>query len=244
LDEWLEKLNIILSSVKWNNALTIVIQDYLNHTDFTQESVDALLMSVTKLVETSLRDAVAKYIQATVPRESSYGTNLLNYAKTKGFIPQPKKGSDFIYCLMYWYFEKPRNLCHHFFADFPLPTYITIVSTANFILNEIERLSNEKNYFTAKTNIDYNQASEQLCISVAEIRKADLEDIIPSALEMNLINPDKSTKVYPLQYTGGEWNLQMSTEGLMPGTYSVNLVGRTKEEKFNISSGSALVTMM
>ena len=241
MEEWIEKLNTVLGFVKWNAALTPLIQDYFNRTDFSQTSVDGLLMSVTKAVETSLRDAVAKFTSATVPAESGYGINLLNYAKNKGFVQEARRGSDCIFSLMYWFFEKPRNKCHHFFADFPLPTYIAIISTANFILNEIERLSNEGNYYTAKTAIDYNQTSKQLYISVADIRKDD-KAVVPPLLEMNLVTPDKAMKAYPLQYTGGSWNLQVSTQGLMKGTCSVYLWGNTGTEKFNIS-GSAIVVV-
>ena len=122
-----------------------------------------------------------------------------------------------------------------------MPTIVTFISVANFVLNEVERLSKEGNYYSAKTTVDYNQTSKTLNISVAEIKKND-KPIAPPMLEMNMINPDKSMKAYPLQNTGGSWDLKISTEGLMKGTYSVNLWGNTNTEKFNIS-GSAIVVV-
>ena len=90
--------------------------------------MDALLTQVTKCVEISLKEAVAEYTGTTVPPENSFGPNLLNYAKNKGFIPEGKRGSDALYALIYWYFEKPRNTTHHSFTGFPLTTIVTFIS--------------------------------------------------------------------------------------------------------------------
>ena len=241
MEEWIGNLNSVLSIVKWNASLTPLIQDYLNHTDYTQTTVDTLLMAVTKAVEASLRDAVARFTSSSVPTADAYGINLLNYAKNKGFIQEAKRGTDCLFSLMYWFFEKPRNKCHHFFTDFPLPTYIAIISDANFILNEIERLSSAGNYYTAKTFVNYDQAKKILNISVADIKKDD-KVVVPPVLEMNLVAPDKAMKAYPLQNTGNSWDLQVNTGGLMKGTFSVYLWGHTGYEKFNIS-GSAIVVV-
>lgn len=240
LENWIEKLNTYLGFEKWNSTLAVSIQDYLNHKEFTAQSVDALLMQVTKSVEASLREAVAQFTAATVPAEASFGPNLLNYAKNKGFIPEPKRGSDALYALIYWYFEKPRNTTHHSFTGFPLTTIVMFISTANFILNEIQRLSQEQNYYDAKTIINFNATSSQLYISVADIKKED-ETVMPTMLEMNLINPEKAIKIYPLAYSGGSWTVQASTQQLMRGTYSVQLAGCMNQERFCISGSTIVV---
>lgn len=119
MDEWIEKLNAFLNLVKWNSELASIIQDYLNHTEFTSLTVNNLLMGAIKLTETNLREALEEFISAKVPAENSYGINLLNYAKKKGFIAEPPRGTEALFSLIYWYSEKPRNTPHHSFSDFP-----------------------------------------------------------------------------------------------------------------------------
>lgn len=240
--DWIEGLNKFLTSAKWNSNLALIIQDYLNHTEYTSTTVDSLLMGITKQVETTLKEGVEQFTAATVPGNCTNSVELLNYAKKKGFIPEPRRGSDALYSLIYWFFEKPRNTAHHVFTDFPLPTHMMFISTANYIMNEVERLNKERNYYGAKTNFDYNATSRALYISVADIRKDD-QIITPPRLEANLVGPDKSVSRYPIENTGGYWALRISTQGCGSGTYSVNLVGYTAEgAKFNIS-GSAIVVV-
>jgi hypothetical protein len=239
LEDWIERLNAFLISAKWNSNLALIIQDYMNRKEYTLTTVDGLLMGITKQVETTMREAVNKFTLATVPSESSYGIELLNYAKNKGLIPEPKRGSGALYALIYWFFENPRNISHHIFTDFSLTAHMMFTSTANYIMNEIERLSKEHNFYFARTDLNYNATSRALYISVADIRKND-QLVEPQMLEMNLVNPDKSMKTYPLQGAGNLWSLELKAP-LTNGTYSVYLAGRTDKETFRVSGSTFVV---
>jgi hypothetical protein len=241
IKELIQVLDPLLGSVKWHSHLANIIQDYLNNIEHTSLTIDNLLSATTKLVETYLRDSIRNFIGGEVPPQNSYGVNLLNYAKTKGFIPEPQRQGNCIYSLIYWYFEKLRNPTHHSFTDFPLPTILMIISSANFILNEIDHLKREHEFYGAKKILfEYDPPSYTLSVEVEDIEK-DGETIVPLNLEMHLINPDKSVLRFPLINQGNNWNVKVNTIGYAKGTYRVDLAGVVwGKERFNIS-GSSLV---
>lgn len=241
-DKELQVLNSLLQSIKWHSDLAVIIQEYLNTMPCTSLTIDNLLSATTKLVEVYLKDAVQEFTGATVPSDS-FAVNLLNYAKTKGFIPETKRGSECIYNFIYWYFEKPRNLTHHSFTHFLLPTTLMIISSTNYILDIIDQLRTKHTFYDAKRFIDYNQTSQNLSIKVEDIEK-DRETISPMKVEMILTNPDKSQEHYPLNNEGTSWNLDANLYGKTQGTYIVSLVGYTREnDRFNMS-GSSVVVMV
>jgi hypothetical protein len=228
----------LLGKVKWHRSLAIIIQDFLNNENFTNITIDKFLSSVTKGIETYLREAVQSFLGVKIPTERSYGLNLLNYAKTKDFIPEPKRGANSIFHLIYWFFEKPRNLTHHSFTDFQLPTINLIICSANYILTEIDHLKQELNFYDANRQIEYRPEFDILSVSVKDITKDD-EIIDPPQLEMWLYTPEKTTSKYPLINQGNQWKLQIPTGIFSAGTYRVDLVGYDQQNnRFNISGAN------
>lgn len=243
IKDLIQVLNPLLSSVKWHSYLASIIQDYLNNIEHTSLTIDNLLSATTKLVEAYLRDSTRNFIGSEVPPHNSYGVNLLNYAKNKGFIPEPRRQGNCIFSLIYWYFKKLRNVTHHSFTDFPLPTILMIISSANFILNEIDHLIREREFYGAKKIVfEYDPPSSTLSVEVEDIKK-DGETIVPLNLEMYLVNPDKSVSRFPFTNQGNNWNVKVNTVGYAKGTYRIDLAGVDWEkERFNMS-GSRLVIM-
>ncbi len=131
---------------------------------------------------------------------------------------------------------------HHSFTDFQLPTILLIICSANYILNEIDYLKQEKEFYGAKRHMEFKPLSYTLSLSVEEITKDD-KIIIPRKLEAYLHTPDKTTLRYPLNKQGDMWNIDIKTNDFSIGTHRVDLVGYDQQNnRFNIS-GSALTNV-
>lgn len=228
----------LLRNEKWHRSLANIIQDYLNNPNPTRITLHNLLSSTTLLIETYLKEAVQEYIGATLPPNKRYGLGLVHYAKTKGFIPESKRGGNCIFHLIYWFFEKPRNITHHSFTDFLLPTSLLIICSANYILNEIDHMKQDLTFYDAKRKIDFDPVLDTLSLSVEEIIKDD-EIIVPQQLETYLHFPDKRTARYNLINEGNIWSVKIPTSNFSAGTYRYDLVGYDQQNnRFNISGAN------
>jgi hypothetical protein len=236
-----QELDSILTSVKWHSDLAPIIQEYLNTFPRNSLTIDNLLSASTKLVENNLREEVQDFTKATVPSEHGFGVDLLNYCKTKGFVPETKRGSECIFTLIYSYFEEFRNRTHHSFVHFPLPMVLLIICSTNYLLDKIDNLKTNHVFYAAKASIENDEKSHSIVATVKDIEK-DRKPIDPTSLEMVIVNPDKSMKSYPLTNQGDCWETT-ATYGDMQGTLRIDFIGFTKNrEKFQIT-GSCIVTV-
>lgn len=236
-----QELDPILLSVKWHSDLSPIIQEYLNTVPRTRLTIDNLLSATTKLVENYFREAIQDFTKAAVPPEHRFGVNLLNYARTIGFVPENKRGCECIFSLIYWYFEKPRNTTHHSFTHFPLPTILLIFSSTNYILEEIDNLKTEHEFYDAKIHINYDPSSPSLSVTVKDIEK-DGELITPVSVEMIFVDPDKSTKYFPLRNQGNSWEITTSPYVKTAGTCRIDFIGfKQNREEFRISGSDFIV---
>jgi len=235
----LKELELILTSMKWHDELSPIIQEYLNTIPRTDLTVDNLLSASTKRVESSLREGVQDFTKAAVPSECGFGIDLLNYCKTKGFIPETKRGSECIYTLIYSYLGEFRNRTHHSFHHFPSPTVLLIICSTNYILDKIDNLKTNGVFYAAKTSVENSEGANSIVAKVENIEK-DGKPVDPASLEMVIAFPDKSMKSYPLSNQGDSWKTE-AVYGDTGGTLRIDFIGFTKEkEKFHIT-GSSIV---
>lgn len=174
-------------------------------------------MAITKLVETKLRDAVQRFTGATIPK-GRHGLSLLNYAKTKKLIPEPRRGTDCLYYSIFWFLSNPRNKSHHIFTNFRLPTLLLCVTTANYILEEIGRLSEGDELYKAKVTIN-PLPNFKLSVTVEDLFKG-AEPAEIGNLEIRLNAPDKTLRTIPLKEEEEDrWKTEFSYYGYSEGTY-------------------------
>lgn len=238
----IQKFNETVRDVSWNKALAEEIQDYLNRQNYSLKAIDKLLMAVTKLVESGLREAVRDFTGEEIPRNKRHGIDLLNYAKSKGLIPEPRRGTDRVYYAMYWYMSTQRNTTHHVFTNFGLPALMLLVSTGNYILDQIERLAKSNEFYKAKISAEYDATNYIMRISVEDIIKGD-ENANVASMDAHLKAPDKAIRTIPLQKNEFRWQTQINTYGYALGTYRVDVAGYTDNKVRFTVSGSTIVVL-
>lgn len=239
IEDWIKNFNETLEYVTWNRDLAKHIQDYLNAQNFSSSGVDKLLMVITKLVEANLRDAVQRFTGATVPPGKHYGIQLLNYTRTQGLIPEPKRGTGCLYYLIFWFFSNPRNVSHHTFTKFPLPTLFLFISSANYILDEVNRLSKGKEIYDAKFDVS-PLPENKLLVKVYPVVTGSKSAKIRN-LHVLLSAPNKSITKIPLRRDENVWETQIDTFGYEKGTYRIDLAGYSDAGEKLTLSGSTIV---
>jgi len=95
--DYIAKFVRFLSDSSWNKSLLNPINTFLSG-NYSLSEIDSLMMSVTKTVEKTLENAIARRRGSPVPRQYSYGIRLLNYALSCNFI---KNKNEPIFSLLY-----------------------------------------------------------------------------------------------------------------------------------------------
>jgi len=228
-----------LEGKKWQRDLGEKIANHLSKKDPSLQDVDELMMTITKLVERKLEEAIEKHSGCNVPEDKAYGVKLLSLGVESGLLPSR---DDDAYHLLAWFFHEPRNVSHHQFSDFPLLTLVTFVSTANYLLTEIDELTR------SPRDIDIRfQALHDV-----ELRTLKITDVSPTRmgepvqlnakLEIHMKDPNGLIKIIPMP-SGGPPVLEYNTRGDTGGTYLVTLAAITPDGFRYRSSGSVTYTL-
>lgn len=235
--EYIQKFVRFLHDANWHRSLLNAITDFLDTRRYSLSQVDALIMSVTKTVEISLRDAVSRYQGSSVPKDLSYGVKLLNYAVKCGLIQDYKEP---IYALLYWILKEPRNTSHHEFISYPYNTLVLFLSEANEAVERIENMieSTYKTHF----KVTYDEESRKIKIENAKILRPNGTPLpADQKVEASIKFPDKTTKTLPLNHNGNHWSGEYDARGQACGTISIYLEGINHGKHFIAPSASTIM---
>ena len=156
--EYIEKLVQFLNQeTSWNSYILSDIQAFLEVKNPSNKEIDSLLMSVTKRVETKLKETLAIHLGNPVPRDKSYGVKLLDYAVSSHLIASKDEP---IYSLISLLIKVPRNTTHHTFSSFPYKTTVMFLSEANEAIEQIESLT--KSTYVSHLNTNYDNSKKKI----------------------------------------------------------------------------------
>jgi len=235
--EHVQKFIRFLRDANWHRSLLKMITDFLEGHRYSASEIDSLMMSVTKAVETNLRDAVTRCQESPVPRNVSYGIRLLNYAVNCGLI---RNREEPIYALLYWIFKEPRNTSHHEFVSYPYNTLVLFMSEANEALERIEHLIEYP--YRAHFNMIYDQEEQKIKIENAKIWRPNGTPLpTDQKVEISINFPDRTLKTIPLSpHENGYWRGEYDARGQLCGTVYTYLGVVNHGTRFVVSSGSTI----
>jgi len=234
--DYIEKFVKFLSDTNWHKFLIDSINKYIIGCHSLTE-IDKLFMSITKIIEMFLVDAVTKKQGSPVPSKFSYGIKLLNYAIQCRLI---KSKDEPIYSLLYWIFKEPRNTSHHNFLIYPYNTLVMFMTEFNEAMERIENLVQSS--YRANFNTRYNQTDKKIEIENVQVWIPDGTPLPDNQkVEAAIKFSDQRTKTTPLEYNGTYWKGNYDTRGLVCGLGSVYIQGVNRTENFVVTSGSVVV---
>jgi len=221
----------------WNKSIVTSITKFLNIKSPTKDDVDSLIMTVTKMVETKLRDTLAIHLGTSVPNDKSYGVRLLDYAVDSHLISSK---SETIYSLLYLILKEPRNTSHHTFKTYPYKTIVMFLCEVNEAIERIDSLI--KPTYVSYLSTNYYPSTKKIIVE-ANILRPDMT-VLPhdQKAEVVLHFPQGRVKTIPL--TGGAlntWTAEYDARGEACGTASCFIRGFDKTIPFVASSGASFV---
>lgn len=235
--EYIQKFIRFLRDASWHRSILNLITDFLENQHYSLSEIDSLIMSVTKKVETSLRDAVARYQGSSVPSNSSYGVRLLDYAVRCGLIRSKKEP---VYALLYWIFKEPRNTSHHEFVSYPYNTLVLFMSEANEAIERIENLIGPS--YRSRFRMFYDEEKRKIKVEDVTVWRPNGTPLpADQKVEISMIFPDKTIKTIPLNYNEKHWKGEYDARGIPCGTISGYVKGVDHGRHFVAPSGSTAV---
>src|SRR2546427_2713912 len=116
----------------WHPRIADLLADHLQRGIVSNTQVDELLMSATKLVESSLRDAIVERSGGSV--SSKGAQDIIQPAVQLGLL----KSSEPLTDLLRWFFGDPRNTSHHLFIENPTVTVLFWLGSTNVLLTDLD----------------------------------------------------------------------------------------------------------
>jgi len=214
----------------------LIITDFLEGKRYSENEIDALMMSVTKRVETTLKDSIERYQGKSLPSKIS-GDKLLDHALGCHFI---KNKEEPIYSLLYWTLKEPRNTSHHEFTTYPYNTLVQFMLEANMVIQRIRTLA-EPGY-SGRFDLSFDPNKKTLGIEYAKVWRPDDTDLpLNQKVEITFKFPDEAIKTLPLSPSNnGYWKGGYDARGESAGTVWANLRGVNHGRPFNIATGSTV----
>lgn len=191
-------------------------------------------MSVTKKVETTLKDSIEKTQGHPLPPRTS-GIKLLDYALGCHLI---KSKGDPLYSLLYWLLKEPRNTSHHEFIVYPYNSLVQFMLEANAAIQK------------TKDRIGTSYSGSFVLFFDPEKKTIEVNDVkvwrpnqipLPSdqKVEATFKFSNGSMKTLPLRPNGGSsWKEKYDARGESAGTVWVGLRGVNHGKRFLVPSGS------
>jgi hypothetical protein len=235
--DYIEKLVTFLKEeTSWNKSILPDITRFLNLMKPTKDNIDALLMEVTKRVETELRSALANKLGHSVPKEKSYGASLLEYSVDSHLIANKDEP---IYSLLELILKVPRNTTHHTFTMYPYKTVVMFLSEANEALERIDGLI--KPTYLSTLVASYNTTTKKVEIQ-AKVFRPD-QTVLPPDKKVDAILTFPQDRVKTVPLTAGAMNTWLGAydaRGETCGTITCFVRGFDDKGLFEATSGNSI----
>jgi hypothetical protein len=217
-----------------NANLAEKVAEALNRGLGSEQSIDELLMSASKLVDSKLKEALQQFSGATVGQDS--GAQVLDRCVKSGLI---QSRDEPVYHYLFWYFSDRRNTSHHEFREYEADDLIAFIVQTESALEQIESLRGRPKFVEAKLEVKPDPQKGLATIGVSELRQGS--GLIQDArVEAVIRRPDRLTQTVPLMQSGTAWGGMYDFRGLPTGTYSLRIQGESPAGSFTTSSGTAV----
>jgi hypothetical protein len=215
-----------------NADLAEKVADALNRGLESGQSIDELLMSASKLVDSRLRDALEQFTGATVGRGSAI--EILDSCVKSGLI---RNRDEPTYHYLFWYFGDRRNTSHHEFREYKADDLIAFIIQTQFALEQIEALRGRQRLVEAKFDVKQDPQKGLAKIGVSELWQASslIQDV---RVEAVIRRPDRLTETIPLMQSGSGWSGMYDFSYRPTGPYNFRIQGNSPSGPFVTSSGS------
>ncbi|MHA1280159.1 MAG: zinc ribbon domain-containing protein [Candidatus Helarchaeota archaeon] len=228
-----ESFESFLRTHQWHNKLLDPITIYLDSSQ-NDTNVDNLLMSVTKIVETSLRENIQRKLSSK-DKSPEVGIRLLDSAVHCHFI---KSKDEPLYSLLFWILKEPRNLHHHEFQYHPVKSLQLFILQADHAIFEMEKIWQSQ--YRGEFKVEVHEEEKTIEVYEAKVYNFENEDITEDIkLDANFTFSNGKTGAIKLDSNGGGYKHgKYDYRGNAAGTLRIGLAGVTYDNTFVTQSGS------
>jgi hypothetical protein len=224
--------NFLATTPIRNADLAEKIADSLNRGLESEQSIDELLMTSSKLVDSKLREVLEQFTGAAAGQGDA--TAVLERCIKSGLI---RSRDEPIYHYLYWYFTDRRNASHHEFPEYGPDDLVAFIVQTQFALEQVESLRGTPRFVEAKFDIRQDPTRGLASIDVSKLWQGS--NLIHDArVEAIIRRPDRQIDRIPLVQSGGSWGGMYDYRGLPTGSYNLRIQGEYSAGGFTTSSGA------
>lgn len=212
------------------------ISDSLNRGLQTGQAVDEIIMSMSKLVESRLKEAIENATGTSAG--DATGSDLLTMAVGSGLI---RSRDEPLYHFLFWYFGERRNPAHHDFGNYSVSELLNFIMNTQDALEKVDEIRRVPRYVDAQFHVANDMHSGRVTITVDNLSRAG-NPITEGRLEAVIRRPDGVASSVPLLRSnpGSPWVGSYEYRGLVIGTYRFRIQGSDQLGLFTTSSGSTI----
>lgn len=232
--EYIRKFVRFLRDATWHIDLSDIINNFLESKQSDNE-IDNLIMSITKKVETTLRESIEKIQGRSLPSRIN-GIKLLDYALDCKLIDNKDNS---LYHLIYWLLKEPRNKSHHEFTAFPYNALVQFTLDADATIRGIKTRIDAS--YSGSFTLSFDPSNKVIQVQDVKIWRPD-QTSLPSdqKVEGILRFQNGTMKTLPLSHDGqNSWKAEYDARGEPAGTLWVNLGGENHGKHFLATNTSA-----
>ena len=225
------ELTKLLAITPLRNAdLAEKVTDALNRGLESWQSVDELLMTASKLVDSKLKETLEQFTGAIVKQAS--GISILEQCVKSSLI---QSRDDPLFHHLFWYFTDRRNQSHHEFREYGFTDLVTFILETQSALEHIASLRRQN--VEAKFVINQDQERGQAMIDVFKLWQGS-SPIMDARVEAIIRRPDRQTNQVPLTQSSRGWSGRYDYRGFPTGSYNVRFRGESAAGPFDTASGA------
>jgi hypothetical protein len=227
----LEKL-VAMGAIK-DADLAEKVSDALNRGFDSDQSVDELLMTLSKMVEARLKKVIEDFTASTV--QSRTGRETLDKAVDYHLI---RDNNEPVYHLLSWYFSYRRNPTHHTFTSYSPHNLVSYVMGTQEALENVEQLATRPSFAKASFQFTQDIQGGRYAFRVDEIIHHSSR-VGEARLDVVVKAPNGGIVRVPLTESSGSWSGVLDCRGWATGSYPFHFRGEYSSGFFLTSSGSA-----
>lgn len=216
-----------------NADLAEKVADALNRGVESWQSVDELLMSASKLVDSKLKEALEQFTGTQVGRARG-AIDVLQRCVEEGLI---RSRDEPVFHYLYWYFTDRRNQSHHEIREYTFSDLVAFMLETQSALEQIASLRSRQRPAEAKFDIKQDPERGQATIDVLQLWQGS-SPIRDARLEAVIRRPDRQTDRLPLTQTSIGWGGTYDYRGLPTGSYNFRIQGASAAGAFGTASGA------